>query len=263
MRKNILFVCCLFLLISCKNNTKQNQTHSTQTLTDTSMEESTESQVMGKPEQILPSLKAIYNREDFLSEGTVTFTIQTTAEDENTQRQRFTFTPDLKNIVLENRDGSRLLYAEENTFLYPPSGNFQTSLEELWLPVKIFSSPFHFSTNEENWTPNKNRVLEGESCFTLKNNSEENGILSVFISTETDFIKGILYRENSVEKLVVFDKFFSIGATPFAKEWTFYEWDSAQNKPGNKTGSALLSKVNFLNAPSDFYEIPERALKLN
>ncbi|HLS31867.1 MAG TPA: hypothetical protein VK021_13505 [Flavobacteriaceae bacterium] len=249
-----IFLFAVFLLISCKDKTKDSDDDAEQQITDTLPVESSAAKLFVK------QVEETHRSTEFKNHEAITFEVQSKSEQ---SAKKFNLQTDLKKIKMEMFNGDFAIFNEDSLYTSPDLPD-----EDL-AAFKNIIQLFGLAFNLEDWTSKAKEKttdsLQGENYTTinldLKNAKylSSTADLKVHIAPTTGFISAVTFSDKPSEEnhLVLYENYFSIGRIPFPKHWEIYRDDISAT---NLIDKLTIAKLKFFQPSDDFFNPPAQAV---
>ncbi len=269
--KNIFFLFLATLVFtSCKVSSKKGEQEQDETLVETDS-------IVSDPiiEEKIQAISESYLKDEFLSNGLVTFDFMLFKGDEIKINAKFTMLTDLTQIRLDYNDGSSAWFIDRH-IVTTPSITHDARFDILtWsyffaLPYKLKDQGTIISAlplkkvDDTQYDPIQLTFQENvgdtpNDWYILYPNAE-NGLLDFVVYIVTYGGKEVGIAEENLHA-IRYNNYIYKNAIPFAQVWSFHNWTD-ENGLGDQNSRAVISNVSFPNADEETFNIPENVVQI-
>lgn len=250
----VLFLFAIFLLMGCKDKSKETDDDVNQQITDTLPAEPSAAELY------LNQIEETNRSGEFKNHEAFTFEVNSESVKPT---KKFSLQTDFSKIKMELSNGDFVLFNKDKLYTSPELPD--EDLADFKNIIQLFGLAF----NAEDWTSkatNKSKdSLQGEIYTTVKLSLKDAQHLTsitnlkVYTSSTTGFISAATFSEKSSEEnhLVLYKNYFSIGRIPFPKHWEVYREEDSTT---NLTDKLTLKRLKFFQPSEDYFNPPAQAV---
>ncbi len=265
--KYFSLILLLLFLISCKQDTKE------QTIP---VEPNKGIGDGATPPPVLSfseNIEEAHNKPAFRNQEAVSFDIKLSFGGQTRLDARVSMTTNSTGVRLDKKDGSSAIYNGEQVYLSPATANSEGIRFDIFTWQYFFALPFKLTDPGTVWGENGTKLLDSLEYETSKLSFQEDigdspdDWYVVYKDPITNRLKAAAYivtfsqDQSKAEEnphAIVYSDYHVIDGVPFAKKWTFYNWDPEKGL-GDKLGEAEISNIKFFDPEDDYFKKPENS----
>ena len=261
------FILSIFTLglLSCKEQPKNNEVSETKTEIPVVEEKK------GTP--FTQKIEAAHNKEAYKDKEAVTFNLDIIFGGKPAFKGKVTQLADGSKIRIDNPDGSKVIYDNEDVFICPKDANNERARFNIFTWSYFFSLPYKLNDPGTFWEAPVEKEIDGKPTQTAKLSFEEgtgdapDDWYVVYQNPENSSLAGAAYivsygkTQSEAEKephAIKYHNYQKVDEVPIATKWTFHNW-SDESGFGDEIGEATLSNIEFLNVSEALFNRPENS----
>ncbi|GAA4319172.1 hypothetical protein GCM10023115_45450 [Pontixanthobacter gangjinensis] len=265
--KKLSFLFAFLLIISCKQNTSEEQIP---VEPDNGIGDgATPPKVFSFSENI----EEAHNKAAFMNQPAVAFDINLKFGGQTRLEGRVTMTTNSTKVRVDKADGSSIIYDGEKVFMSPDTSEAKGARFDIFTWQYFFAMPFKLTDPGTVWEEQQPKMLDSISYDTAKLSFKSNigdspdDWYVVYKDQETNRLKAAAYivtfskeKEKAEEDphAIVYSDFKSVENVDIATKWSFHNWNS-EDGFGEKLGEATISNIRFFDPKKDYFKAPEKA----
>jgi hypothetical protein len=268
--KNLIILCSIFLLVSCKEEQKK--------------ENNSDEVIMSEPDggigkgAVSPAvafaqgIESAHNKTEWNDNKAVSFDIALTFGGQERLNGKVTSLTNSTKVRVDKNNNTQLIYDGKNAYLCPADAEPKGARFDMFTWQYFFAMPFKLTDPGTNWetldsvetsgnTFDVGRLSFGENIGDAPDDwyviyqERETGLLHAagYIVT---FGSGDQEKAEQNPHAIVYSEYEVVDGIPIATKWSFHNWNLKEGF-GEKIGEATLSNITFFEAEDKLFEQPE------
>lgn len=270
--KSQLFLLPILLIISCGQADYQDESKTAENTEN-------ESQAIASKAKndFVLSVEKAHQTNDFLESENVQFDIKLYFGGNERLDATITMATNSTSAVIEKRDGSRMIYTGEKSFVFPDSAIYKKARFDMFTWTYFFALPYKLSDPGTQWSTFTGEKTINETEYKTKKLTFDSNIgdspddwYVLYSDPETNLLNYAAYivtLSKSTEEAekdphaIQYSDYKDIDGIPIAHSWTFWAW-AADSGTTDKLGYAEVSNISFPQLDDSFYNVPENAAEI-
>ncbi|SFN75550.1 hypothetical protein SAMN04487989_103212 [Bizionia echini] len=272
MKKISLLALIVLSFMACKNDTSKPETKPESSIKT----QNTESENNKKePISFVNAIETAHKKEAFLKEAAVQFELILSFGGNEILNGLATFSTDSSEGKIEMTNGDVIIYKEDQVYYSPSITNTQRIRFNAYTWSYFFLFPYKLSDEGTIWNSYPETQLGGEKYSTKKLSFEANtgdapdDWYVVYANPNSNLVEVAAYivtagktkaEAEADPHAIKYEDFIGIKNIPFARKWTFWEWDSELGLT-QQIGEGTIKNITFLN-DDKLFEVPQHFKKI-
>ncbi len=260
--KSPLFLLPILLIISCGQ--QESKTAETNEIESPAI-------VNEAKNDFVLSVEKAHQYNDFLESENVKFDLKLYFGGNERLNATITMATNSTRAVIEKRDGSRMIYTGEKSFMYPDSANYKKARFDMFTWTYFFALPYKLSDPGTQWSNfTGEKTINGIEYNTKKLTFDSNigdspdDWYVLYSDPETNLLHYAAYivtLSKSTEEAekdphaIQYSDYKDINGIPVAHSWKFWGWTS-ETGTTDKLGYAEISNISFPQLDDSVYSVP-------
>jgi len=273
--KNLILLFSVLLLISCKEDRKNEKTPDEVIMTepDASIGNGAVS-----PEVVFAKgIESAHNKTDWDNKRAVSFDISLSFGGQERLNGKVTSLTNSSKIRIDKKNDTQLIYDGNKVYLCPANAEAKGARFDMFTWQYFFSIPFKLTDPGTKWETLESVELNGNPYDLGKLSFEKNigdapdDWYVIYQERQSGLLHAAAYivtfgtEQEKAEQnphAIVYSNYKVVEGIPIATKWFFHNWNSTEGF-GDQLGEATISNVVFFNAKDSLFEKPENSLVIN
>tara|TARA_R110002012_G_scaffold319389_2_gene539792 strand:- start:179015 stop:179824 length:810 start_codon:yes stop_codon:yes gene_type:complete len=269
MKKICLFAFLVISFIACKNNTSKPEN-------DNENDQIISSDTINTTE--IPFVNAIekaHQKEAFLKESAIQFELVLNFGGNEILNGLATFSTDSSEGKIEMTNGDVIIYKEDQVYYSPSITNTQRVRFNAYTWSYFFMLPYKLNDEGTIWSSYSETQLGDEKyntkhlSFKANTGDAPDDWFVIYSNLNSNLVEVAAYivtagktkaEAEADPHAIRYEDFVGVKNIPFARKWTFWEWDSKLGLT-KQIGEGTLKNITFLEVENSF-EVPQNFKKI-